>query len=170
MSVKQNPPSTPLFLTDNIKMDKIPTKIKCKIVLIPDSPNSMSKFYLQIADINLQQRFFHHCSVKQGPLGRFAMLIWWLEPHAPVEKNRTSLLPCNFCRGVAWCTIFLEGNELNILYCFSICYFNVTKLYIFRETNNITVFGKFSRYWEQKLTGWHPAQKDWGAHATEVPY
>ena len=41
---------------------------------------------------------------------------------------------------------------MNILYCFSICYFNVTKLYIFRETSNITVFGKFSRYWEQKLT------------------
>ena len=23
---------------------------------------------------------------------------------------------------------------------------------MFRETSNITVFGKFSRYWEQKLT------------------
>ena len=49
---------TPLFLTDNINMDRIATKIKCKIVLIPDSSNSVSKFYLQIADKKLMALVF----------------------------------------------------------------------------------------------------------------
>ena len=31
-------------------MYRIATKIKCKIVLIPKGPNSVSNFYLQIAD------------------------------------------------------------------------------------------------------------------------
>ena len=56
LSVKQKP-LHPLFLKDNIKMDKISTKIKSKIVLIPDGPNSMSKFYLQIADKKLTTVF-----------------------------------------------------------------------------------------------------------------
>ena len=76
-------------------------------------------------------------------------------------------LSYDFCRSTADCVFktvkllfqqetnvvyfFLEGNELNVLYCFSICYFNVTKLYVFGKATNITVFGKFSRYWEQKL-------------------
>ena len=34
---------------------------------------------------------------------------------------------------------------------FSICYFNVIHKIIFGETSSITVFEKFSQYWEQKL-------------------
>ena len=74
------PPTTtttsPLFLTDNIKVDRIPAKIKCKIhapfvltnfcktqlarylVLTPTGPNSVSKFYLQIADKKLSATVF----------------------------------------------------------------------------------------------------------------
>ena len=61
--------------------------------------------------------------------------------------------------------IFLEGNELNILYCFSICYFNVTKFCLEKQA--------ISRYLEKfhgvlgtkiNIFCWRPAQKDKIAH------
>ena len=73
------------------------------LVLIPDGSNSVSKFYLQIVDKKLKQQFFHYCSVKRGSLGHFAKLTQ-PEPCALVEKkNRTSLLPYDFCHGAVGC-------------------------------------------------------------------
>ena len=95
------------------------TKVICRqspryLVLIPDDPNSVSKFYLQIAEKkNLQQRFFHYCSVKRGPLGRFAKLTRWLEPRALVEKNQTSPLPYDFCRGAVDCVFKTVISTIN---------------------------------------------------------
>ena len=76
---------------------------------------------------------------------------------ALVEENQTSPLPYNFCHcgsGLFLKLLFqsYKCQQTNIVYIFlfSICYFNVAKLYL-RETSNIIVFGKFSQYyWEQK--------------------
>ena len=46
-------------------------------------------------------------------MGRFAKLTWWPEPRALEEKNRTSPLPYDFCRGAVDCafkTVILTTN------------------------------------------------------------
>ena len=112
-------PSTPLLLTDNIKMDRIPTKIKCKT----HAPFTLTKFYkTQLARylvlINYlvrhkvllanswQKTYDNGFSIivpwSEG-LGRFAKLTRWPEPRALVEKNRTSPLPYDFCRCAVDC-------------------------------------------------------------------
>ena len=77
LSVKKIPPPqlTPLFLTDSIKMDRIPTKIKCKIhapfiltnfyktqlaryLVLIQTIQFVTKVYLQIADKNLTTMVF----------------------------------------------------------------------------------------------------------------
>ena len=120
---KVSPPPPLMFLTDNIKMDRIPTKIKCKIhapfiltnfyktllarylVLIPDSPNSVTKFYLQIADKKL--RYNNSFSIivpcSEG-LGCFDKLTWWPEPRALVKKIEHLCYPTIFV-AVRW-TVF----------------------------------------------------------------
>ena len=107
-----NPP-TPLFLTDNIKMDRIPTKIKCKIhapfiltkfyktqlaryLVLIQTIQTVTKFYLQIAGKKLTATVF--------PLLLREARIWTIlltrqpKPPALVEKYRTSPLHYDFCR------------------------------------------------------------------------
>ena len=85
-----NPP-TPLFLTDNIKMDRIPTKIKCKIhapfiltkfyktqlaryLVLIQTIQTVTKFYLQVADKKLTTTVFPLLFREAYSLGRFAKL------------------------------------------------------------------------------------------------
>ena len=112
-------PPFPLLLTDNIKMDRIPTKIKCKIHVpfiltrfyktssLVSRPNLdyLVRYRVLLANSWLKTYYNGFLTIvpwSQG-LGCFTKLTRWPESRALVEKNRTSPLSCNFCRCAVDC-------------------------------------------------------------------
>ena len=100
-------------------MDRIPTKFKCKIVLIPDGPNSVSKFYLQVADKKLTTTVFPLLFREARASGLILTLIanskltQWPESRALVEKNRRTPLHFDICRGAVDCVFKTVISTIN---------------------------------------------------------
>ena len=148
-------PPPPLFLMDNFKMDRIPTKIKCKIhaffVLTnfckkrvasqvsscnTIQPNSMTKFCLQIAAKKITTMVFP-LLLREVRVWVILLMLW---------QKKIEHLCCPTIFVAAWWTVFLKllfqnykYQQTNVVYicregkCFSICYFDVTKLYLEKQ-------------------------------------
>ena len=103
------PPSHPLFLMDNIKMDRMQTQIKCKIL----APFILTNFYKTANWVSSPwQRFT--CKKLTKTLQQ-PKLTLWSEPCAlTLEKNRTSLLPYNFCHYTVDCVFKTYFKVINI--------------------------------------------------------
>ena len=120
-------------------------------------PNSMMKFYLQIAlTKNSWQRFFCYCSVKQMPWP-FCQANSVAGNMCSGRKNRkfTNISIITIINAAQW-TVFFRlmlfmffWKVMIWILLFNLLFYSYK--IIFRETSYITVFGTFSQYWEQKV-------------------